>query len=658
MKFVRQPLTAWIAAQSFSKNLFASAHANDEIDSDHNDANRHDHDHDMRSLKLKNNPVHIGDLNFPDFQSWAKAPEFKDVGSRCGTKDPTPREIILSNAITKKWLHDHDCRENGVDNPLCTETTGSRRRNLLKVTPIHIETRFHIIQPDDDDGKNAVVLTDDQVIQSVKILNEAFAPDFVFAFDINNPDHFVRVNDGAYYNAGLSSDSAMKGALRKGDCSTLNVYANGGEGVLGWSTYPHQCRSRMSYDGVVILDETFPGGGAAPYNEGDNLVHQVGHWLGLYHTFQGGCDGGDDVMDTPAEAKPAYGCPVGRDTCPNENGVDPIWNYMDFSDDNCMNTFTDGQRVRMRSHWDSFRKIGAPTPSHLTDPPVSAPSLTTPAPSPLVSPPTTKECRVGEYEVLISIQLDEAPSETMWELRTTCGEQSVKLEGGPYTDPLSSGAIVEISNCLPDDQEYEFSIYDEYGDGICCSYGLGSYNVTYGGKTIVGKGDFENIATEVIGECDYDDDFQSSSELIFANNFEEDEGWGNFHSGGKHAKRTNGGKLMIRHGKGKESAVYSDEFDVTKYEEVEVHFRFKSRGVEIGEGFTLEYFLNNGGDEWVTHRDWMFEEDFANTKRWHEGTENIPVDNYDGNMQVRFRCIGASKEDAIFIDRVEVSGLL
>mmetsp|Transcript_22490 Transcript_22490/g.27724 ORF Transcript_22490/g.27724 Transcript_22490/m.27724 type:complete len:655 (-) Transcript_22490:122-2086(-) len=653
MKFVRQALTAWIAVQAISKYLVAFAHTHDVPHSDNNDANPNDHDHDLRILRKRNIPVHIGNLDFPDFQSWAKAPEFEYVGSRCGTEDPTPREVILSNAVTESWLEQHDCSKNGVDNPLCTTTTGAR--NLLQVTPIRVETRFHIIQRNDE----TMVLTDDQVLQSVKVLNDAFAPDFVFAFDINNPDHFVRVNDVAYYDTGLK-DSAMKAALRKGDCSTLNVYANGGGGVLGWSTYPHKCRSNLNHDGVVILDETFPGGGAAPFNEGDNLVHQVGHWLGLYHTFQGGCAGGDDVMDTPAEAKPAYGCPVGRDSCPNEEGVDPIWNYMDFSDDHCMDTFTAGQRVRMRSHWDAFRKFAAPSQSPPTSPPASAPSLTNPAPSPPVSPPTATECKAGEYEVVVTIQLDESPSETIWELVTTCGQKSVRLGDGPYTDHGSSGDIVEISECLPDDQEYTFSIYDTYGDGICCAYGLGSYNVTYGGKTIIGEGDFESIATEVIGECNYDDDFQSSSELIFANNFEEDEedgGWGNFHSGGAHAKRTIGGKLMIRHGKGKNSAVYSDEFDVTKYEEVEVHFRYKSKGVEVGQGFALEYLLNNGGDEWVPHRNWMFELDFGDSKRWHEGVETIPVSTYDGNMQVRFRCIGESKKDIILIDYVEVSGL-
>ena len=133
----------------------------------------------------------------------------------------------------------------------------------------------------------------------------------------------------------------MKTALRKGTMDDLNIYtANLSGGLLGWATFP---KSTLRRHGRRRRPRREPARAARRRRttSATPATHEVGHWAGLYHTFQGGCNGsGDYVADTPAEASPAFGCPTGRDTCASQPGLDPIKNFMDYTDDACMNTFT------------------------------------------------------------------------------------------------------------------------------------------------------------------------------------------------------------------------------------------------------------------------------------------------------------------------------
>jgi hypothetical protein len=138
-------------------------------------------------------------------------------------------------------------------------------------------------------------------------------------------------------------------------------FAASNASLLGYAQFPDQsglaglpASGSAATDGVVVRFQSFGSTDkgnfpvmVAPYNKGRTLTHETGHWLGLRHIWgDGGCgpDADDFVTDTPDSDGPSSGCPIGRISCSVVNMVE---NYMDYTNDACMNIFTQGQKTRM-----------------------------------------------------------------------------------------------------------------------------------------------------------------------------------------------------------------------------------------------------------------------------------------------------------------------
>ncbi|KAJ6538264.1 metalloprotease [Mycena vulgaris] len=239
----------------------------------------------------------------------------------------------------------------------------AHRNQTAKISNAAVKVYWHVISKDSTAAGGNI--PDSHIANQISVMNKDYAGNIAWTLAGTTRT----VNADWFNNAGpsTSQQTAMK-ASRQGGKGDLNVYSVGftsgsGAGLLGYSTFPSSYSKAPKDDEIVILFSSVPGGSSTGYNLGRTLTHESGHWLGLYHTFQGGCAGsgsssaGDYVADTPAEQSAASGCPSNRDTCTGSSfpGADPVTNFMDYSSDACMTQFTAGQMTRATSQFSTYR---------------------------------------------------------------------------------------------------------------------------------------------------------------------------------------------------------------------------------------------------------------------------------------------------------------
>jgi hypothetical protein len=346
--------------------------------------------------------------------------------SKCGTKDPSPFEQRLDQIRIKHLKNSPQGRRLIADS--CED---------LCVQCVEVDVYFHLSAlpvPTDDGSEQFIfphplesvariyafdttVTVDDfaslqdiynLIDTNMQVLNERYAESpFVFTWKnadpasasvSANPDMVDLVVDTLFDENGVVSE------LHTGDASVLNVYLTHSQclpteeadpdtgeealdcSIVGVAVFPSYQQANRRADGVYVNYSTLSGGGLPSNDVGLTLVHEVGHWLGLYHTFQNtgedeGADpcspenGNDYVADTPvqsASSQDLYECSLTfyageelPDSCPDLAGSDPVFNYMNYvSDEECwppgVGEFTCGQYERMYMQWLLYRQSNEP----------------------------------------------------------------------------------------------------------------------------------------------------------------------------------------------------------------------------------------------------------------------------------------------------------
>jgi len=277
------------------------------------------------------------------------------------------QKSIDARNVSEKWLKTHPDAK-------------AKKTGAIITIPVVV----HVIYENETEN-----ISDAQVISQIEVLNDDFRKlnadtgnvptwfkevaadvEVVFCLALRDPDgnptNGITRTSTTVTSFGSANPKSSASGGKDGwpNADYLNFWVcDLGGGLLGYATFPNS--GPASEDGVVCgyqyigkpPDNPFSGA----FNEGRTATHEVGHYLGLWHTFQDGCAGmssgtcgtsGDRICDTPPTQNPNYSCPsLTQNTCSESpvNQNDMHMNYMDYVDDECMNMFSDDQKARMRS---------------------------------------------------------------------------------------------------------------------------------------------------------------------------------------------------------------------------------------------------------------------------------------------------------------------
>ena len=288
--------------------------------------------------------------SFANMQEYVESETFRNNGGRCGFDMAAPR----ARAFGRESLTQPQANPVGD----CTASLTQIKNKYEFSNEIVIKIWFHVIQRTNGTG----AISDTRINDQMDALNEDFLALSGTLGSNGYPTHIrfelagiTRTTNDEWYTDSVEDEEAYKQALGKNQDKFLNVYSNDADGFLGYAYYPTGGTAGQWYDGVTILSASVGGrnNGFSFYDQGRTLTHEIGHYLGLIHTFGdtstcgNSFSSGDLIVDTPAESTSYDNT---NPACPSTTscgGTPAIANYMNYNRDSCMDNFTSQQSNRM-----------------------------------------------------------------------------------------------------------------------------------------------------------------------------------------------------------------------------------------------------------------------------------------------------------------------